>query len=1068
MLSAVFPPNNSSSYISYSRIEIPLFFRKHSSTTRFRVSASLSQIKELKTEYTPWLIAGLGNPGNKYHGTRHNIGFEMIDRISQAEGILMNTIQSKALIGIGSIGEVPILLAKPQTYINFSGESVGPLAAYYQVPLRHILLVYDEMSLPNGVLRLQPKGGHGHHNGVKNVMQHLDGLRDFPRFCIGIGNPPGTMDMKAYLLQKFSPLERKQVDAALEQGTEAVRTLVLEGFSNRINRFNLGQKYKVASYSHNSSLLSHSFLLFNPTKSLGITSSGPRTNASGSAKLGSRSVECENQKFYPKPSEPISDSGSAMKTHTAPWMNGPLLVKPDEILRFKRPKSYKDHTLDRCGDNPDIALTGKVGGGRGKVAMKRIYRGIEKLRESQYLEEIEKEPENIKFIFAPNQLWGDGGYENDAEVGRTFEVVPEPLKNVEFGIPPEDVEKGKISKKLPWQREERMVTTRIKKEKVAAAAESSLDGELLRRLRSEAAMIKTWVKVKKAGVTEAVVNQVILIWRSNELALLNFDLPLCRNLDRAREIVELKTGGVVVWSKKEFLAVYRGCNYVSRSRPHLKIHQNSTCDREHSSLSTNYEKRVDQLNFADSSLSEMSHGEDGSLSEMSHGEDGKRESQCVASLYERESDRLLDELGPRFVDWWMPKPLPVDADLLPEHIPGFKTCFRLCPPCTRSQLTDSELTYLRKIARPLPTHFVLGRNRKLQGLATAILKLWEKCHIAKIAVKWGVPNTDNEQMAHELKASIQNNIGIYNKINADQILTGGVLLLRNKFFIILYRGKDFLPSKVANIVAEREKELTSCHVHEETARLKASETFSITHEHALDSGIIGTLSEFHHIQSEVSKQPKGKSEIDVQLEAEQEKLEREIRDQQRRHFILKKKMERSSYTLEKLNHAWRRSERDADQEVISQEERECLHRVGLKLDSSLVLDEVLVAPKGRRGVFDGVIEGMHQHWKHREIVKVITMQKKFSQVIDTAKFLETESGGILVSIVKHKIGHAIIVYRGKNHKRPGSVSQNLLNNRDALSRSLEMQRTGDNGTLRPGAMKPLYALKHGDSLPGKG
>ncbi|KZV21661.1 hypothetical protein F511_16367 [Dorcoceras hygrometricum] len=1157
----------------------------------------------------------------------------MIDRISQAEGILMNTIQSKALIGIGSIGEVPILLAKPQTYINFSGESVGPLAAYYQVPLRHILLVYDEMSLPNGVLRLQPKGGHGHHNGVKNVMQHLDGLRDFPRFCIGIGNPPGTMDMKAYLLQKFSPLERKQVDAALEQGTEAVRTLVLEGFSNRINRFNLGQKYKVASYSHNSSLLSHSFLLFNPTKSLGITSSGPRTNASGSAKLGSRSVECENQKFYPKPSEPISDSGSAMKTHTAPWMNGPLLVKPDEILRFKRPKSYKDHTLDRCGDNPDIALTGKVGGGRGKVAMKRIYRGIEKLRESQYLEEIEKEPENIKFIFAPNQLWGDGGYENDAEVGRTFEVVPEPLKNVEFGIPPEDVEKGKISKKLPWQREERMVTTRIKKEKVAAAAESSLDGELLRRLRSEAAMIKTWVKVKKAGVTEAVVNQVILIWRSNELALLNFDLPLCRNLDRAREIVELKTGGVVVWSKKEFLAVYRGCNYVSRSRPHLKIHQNSTCDREHSSLSTNYEKRVDQLNFADSSLSEMSHGEDGSLSEMSHGEDGslsemshgedgslsemshgedgslsemshgedgslsemshgedgslsemshgedgslsemshgedgslsemshgedgslsemshgedgslsemshgedgslsemshgedgslsemshgedgslsemshgedgslsemshgedgslsemshgedgslsemshgedgKRESQCVASLYERESDRLLDELGPRFVDWWMPKPLPVDADLLPEHIPGFKTCFRLCPPCTRSQLTDSELTYLRKIARPLPTHFVLGRNRKLQGLATAILKLWEKCHIAKIAVKWGVPNTDNEQMAHELKASIQNNIGIYNKINADQILTGGVLLLRNKFFIILYRGKDFLPSKVANIVAEREKELTSCHVHEETARLKASETFSITHEHALDSGIIGTLSEFHHIQSEVSKQPKGKSEIDVQLEAEQEKLEREIRDQQRRHFILKKKMERSSYTLEKLNHAWRRSERDADQEVISQEERECLHRVGLKLDSSLVLDEVLVAPKGRRGVFDGVIEGMHQHWKHREIVKVITMQKKFSQVIDTAKFLETESGGILVSIVKHKIGHAIIVYRGKNHKRPGSVSQNLLNNRDALSRSLEMQRTGDNGTLRPGAMKPLYALKHGDSLPGKG
>ncbi|XP_073288950.1 chloroplastic group IIA intron splicing facilitator CRS1, chloroplastic [Primulina huaijiensis] len=765
---------------------------------------------------------------------------------------------------------------------------------------------------------------------------------------------------------------------------------------------------RVASCPHNSTLVLHSFLLFNPAKSPGITFSGPRINASSSTKLESRSAECGSQKFYPKSSEPISDSGSPMKTHTAPWMNGPLLVKPEEILRFRRPKSNKDHTLDRFGDHPDIALSGKVGGGRGKVAMKRIYKGIEKLQESQDVEEIQKEPENFKYIFPPNEFWGDGGYENDAEVGRTFEVVQEPFKTVEFGIPLEDVEKGVKSKKLPWEREERMVTTRVKKEKVATAAESSLDGELLRRLRSEAAIMKTWVKVKKAGVTEAVVNQVILIWRSDELALLKFDLPLCRNLDRAREIVELKTGGVVVWSKKDFLAVYRGCNYVSRSRHHPKIYQNPNCDRQRSSSSMNYEKSttIDQLNFVDSSPGEMSHGKD-----------GKWEIQCIAPLYERESDRLLDELGPRFVDWWMPKPLPVDADLLPEHSPGFKTPFRLCPPHTRSQLTDSELTYLRKIARPLPTHFVLGRNRKLQGLATAILKLWEKCHIAKIALKWGIPNTDNEQMAHELK-----------------ILTGGTLLLRNKFFIIFYRGKDFLPSKVANLVAERETELTSCHVHEETARLKASETFSITHEHAIDSGIIGTLSEFHNIQSVGRNLPKGKSEIEVQLEAEQETLEREIRYQQRRHFILKKKIERSAYTLDKLNHAWRRSEKDPDQEIISQEERECLRMMGLKLDSSLVL--------GRRGVFNGVIEGMHQHWKHREIVKVITMQKKFSQVIDTAKFLETESGGILVSVVKIKIGHAIIVYRGKNYKRPRSMPQNLLTNRDAFSRSIEMQRIG--------------------------
>uniref|UniRef100_A0A6M2F9Y0 Peptidyl-tRNA hydrolase n=1 Tax=Populus davidiana TaxID=266767 RepID=A0A6M2F9Y0_9ROSI len=221
------------------------FHRRNLVSVKLCVRASLPDNGNgVKVEYTPWLIVGLGNPGTKYHGTRHNVGFEMIDRIAQVEGVLMNTIQSKALIGIGCIGEVPILLAKPQAYMNFSGESVGPLAAHYKIPLRHILLIYDEMNLPNGILRVQPKGGHGHHNGVKSVMDHLDGCREFPRLCIGIGNPPGTMDMKAFLLQKFSPTEREQIDASLEQGVEAMRTLILGGFTNKITRFNLGQKYK--------------------------------------------------------------------------------------------------------------------------------------------------------------------------------------------------------------------------------------------------------------------------------------------------------------------------------------------------------------------------------------------------------------------------------------------------------------------------------------------------------------------------------------------------------------------------------------------------------------------------------------------------------------------------------------------------------------------------------------------------------------------------------------------------------------------------------------------------------
>ncbi|PIN24102.1 hypothetical protein CDL12_03157 [Handroanthus impetiginosus] len=441
---------------------------------------------------------------------------------------------------------------------------------------------------------------------------------------------------------------------------------------------------------------------------------------------------------------------------------------------------------------------------------------------------------------------------------------------------------------------------------------------LLEMLRSEAAVIRKWVKVKKAGVTQAVVDQVHFIWRNNELALIKFDIPLCRNMDRAREIVGLKTGGVVVWRNIDFLAVYRGCNYQSvskkfwtASKNFWNIHCNSTGDQENSSSTMNYKNTRTVARVS---------SDGNSLDQMIHGQDGQWEGLHKASLFEREVDRLLDGLGPRFVDWWMQKPLPVDADLLPETVPGFKTPFRRCPPFTSSKLTDAELTYLRKLARPLPTHFVLGRNRKLQGLAAAILKLWEKCHIAKIALKYSSPNTDNKQMAFELKS-----------------LTGGVLLLRNKFLIILYGGKDFVPSEVAKVVAEREIELTRCQLEEEAERVKASEAFSITDEHLLNYGTVGTLLEFHSIHSEITNLKKGKTEVQVRLEAEQARLGRELKDQGRKLFILRKKIEKSAKILEKLNNVSRFSEQDPDMEIISEEERECLREMGLKTDSSLVL-----------------------------------------------------------------------------------------------------------------------------------
>lgn len=611
--------------------------------------------------------------------------------------------------------------------------------------------------------------------------------------------------------------------------------------------------------------------------------------------------------------------------------------------------------------------------------MKRVFEGIGKLKETQYVyTETQKTPEKFELDYLLTEVEEDG-----------------------------DGLKGK-GRRMPWESDEKVVFRRVKKEKVVTAAELILDGELLEKLRGEAREMRKWVSVKKVGVSQAVVDQVRWVWKDRELAMLKFDEPLCRNMERAREIVETKTGGLVVWSKKDALVVYRGCDYQLRLRTskmqsgfasHHKLKESATFSQLKSDVSTGEQN-------------------------MSR-KDGEMDSIPInGSLYEREADRILDGLGPRFIDWWRPKPLPVDADLLLEVVPGFKPPFRRCQPHGSVKLTDDELTYLRMLAQQLPFHFVLGRNRKLQGLAAAIIKLWEKCHIVKIAVKLGIPNTNNAQMANELKC-----------------LTGGVLLLRNKFLIIIYRGKDFLPRGVETLVAEREVELFECQLQEEAARLKASrlmqtiETYFMDIESSVKTTRSGTLSEYKDIQSESAILKDGNSEINVELEAEKERLKKQLRNQERKLHILKMKIKRSAKELEKVNSAWRPAEQDADREMITEEERTCFRKIGLKLTSSLAL--------GRRGVFDGVIEGLRQHWKHREIVKVITFQKVFSQIMYTALQLEAESGGILVSVDKLKEGHAIIIYRGKNYRRPLiSAPQNLLNKRDALHRSLEMQRIG--------------------------
>ncbi|KAK3134919.1 hypothetical protein QOZ80_5BG0412440 [Eleusine coracana subsp. coracana] len=178
----------------------------------------------------PWLFVGLGNPGRMYKGTRHNIGFEMIDAIAEAEGISVSSKQFKAKVGKGLIGDVPVMLAKPQTYMNASGESVGQLVSYFKIPLDQLVVIYDDLDLPFPKLRLLPKGGHGGHNGMRSIIDHLKQTRDFPRLRIGIGRPQET-GVIIFVLGSFTKQEREEMDATLHRGLQAVRIMVLEGFN---------------------------------------------------------------------------------------------------------------------------------------------------------------------------------------------------------------------------------------------------------------------------------------------------------------------------------------------------------------------------------------------------------------------------------------------------------------------------------------------------------------------------------------------------------------------------------------------------------------------------------------------------------------------------------------------------------------------------------------------------------------------------------------------------------------------------------------------------------------------
>ncbi len=184
-----------------------------------------------------YLIVGLGNPGREYAETRHNVGFMVIDAVAKQEGIALSRVKSKAIYGQGQLGKQKVILAKPQTYMNLSGQAVSGLARFFKIPNENILVIHDDMDIPLGTLRIRKDGGPGGQKGIKSIIEQL-GTTAFPRIRFGIGRPPGRMDPKAYVLERFLPREKEDFDFTLMRARDAVLTFVNDGIDRTMNNYN--------------------------------------------------------------------------------------------------------------------------------------------------------------------------------------------------------------------------------------------------------------------------------------------------------------------------------------------------------------------------------------------------------------------------------------------------------------------------------------------------------------------------------------------------------------------------------------------------------------------------------------------------------------------------------------------------------------------------------------------------------------------------------------------------------------------------------------------------------------
>ncbi|MDR1773253.1 MAG: aminoacyl-tRNA hydrolase [Clostridioides sp.] len=184
-----------------------------------------------------YVVVGLGNPGKQYENTRHNIGYCVIDKIAQKYNVSVNKIKHKALTAEIRMGSEKVILVKPITYMNLSGESVIDIYNFYKVDLENIIVVYDDIDLDIGSLRIRKKGSAGSHNGMKSIVQCL-GSKDFPRIRVGISKPDPRMNLADFVLSRFSKEDQKNIDESIEKASQAVEVIIEENIDLAMNNYN--------------------------------------------------------------------------------------------------------------------------------------------------------------------------------------------------------------------------------------------------------------------------------------------------------------------------------------------------------------------------------------------------------------------------------------------------------------------------------------------------------------------------------------------------------------------------------------------------------------------------------------------------------------------------------------------------------------------------------------------------------------------------------------------------------------------------------------------------------------